>query len=71
MLRHTIEVRPAMHYIGPGPRSGHKADEPQGYEVEFYRAGDCVQIRAYSYSDIDERAMLRRITDWVRKGEIL
>lgn len=71
-IRTTVQVRPAMHYIGAGhPKgSGHMADEPQGFEVEFFLSGEFYQRRSYSYSDSDQLLMLLRIHNWVRYGEM-
>jgi hypothetical protein len=57
-----------MHFIGSGPKSGKPAASVQGYEVEFYAAGEFVERRSYSFSDVDERTMMRRINSWVASG---
>jgi hypothetical protein len=58
-----------MHKIGPGAGSGTKQETPQGYEVEFYKAGEFVQFRVYAYTD--ELLMATRITEWVRDGKLV
>lgn len=57
-----------MHILGSVPRSGEKDTVPHGYEVEFYQAGEFVQMRMYDYGD--EHMMLLRITLWIDKGVI-
>jgi hypothetical protein len=55
-----------MFKIGPGPESGHKMEEPQGYEVEFFAGGVFTEMRVYAYTD--ELLMAQRICTWVRTG---
>lgn len=69
-MRHTVNVRPSFHYIGEGPKSGQRADSMQGYEVEFYRAGEFVEMRSYSFLLEDESTMLYRIKQWIKTGKL-
>jgi len=63
-VRHTVRVSTEMHRFGDGVRM----EEPQGYRVEFFKRGEHVESRSYSYSDMDELVMGRRIAEWVRLG---
>jgi len=65
-VRHTVRVATEMHRFGDGVRM----TEPQGYEVEFFARGEHVQTRSYSYDDVDQVMMFKRITEWVRLGKI-
>lgn len=63
-IRHTVRVSTEMHRFGDGQRM----EEPQGYNVEFFKRGEYIENRSYSYSVEDEAIMATRITEWVRLG---
>jgi len=63
-VRHTVRVSTEMHRFGDGVRM----DEPQGYNVEFFKRGEYVENRSYSFSPEDEATMATRIMEWVRLG---
>lgn len=68
MTTNTVRVIPAMHYIGEGPESGQPANDPQGYDLEFYRDDVMVDKRPYTYDS--EILMIFRIISWVKTGKI-
>lgn len=64
--RYTVNIRPCMFRLG----SGERANEPQGYEVEFFAAGEFFTSRCYSFSEADERTMMRRLNSWLVWGAL-
>jgi hypothetical protein len=65
-IRHTVRVATEMHRFGDGV----KMNEPQGYKVEFFKRGEHIETRSYSYSEQDEALMATRISEWVRLGHL-